>query len=213
MIPAELTGGWVRNGIAIDGADPIETTVVWWLQAPSKHCDLRVPQVGTEGVMSFAGTTTWDDPVLTWHPEIELDPSIFEDIGVISWDGEDMMETGSFAEGGRDVSYVERWQRLPGSEGEQWALSCANGRLVRTGSYALTIVDARPEGGGFAAVAWTLGGGTDGIAGWAPHHSWPAQATLPPPPITIADGETSVLLADGILWNIDEHRKAAGISG
>src|SRR6266700_1376242 len=98
MIPVEMTGGWVRDGIAIDGAEPVENALVWWLQAPSKHCDLRVPvgiTGGADSVMSFAGTTTWADPSLTWHPEIELNPSAFEDVGFVAWDGADLMEAGT----------------------------------------------------------------------------------------------------------------------
>lgn len=206
MIPAEMTGGWMRNGIAIDGAEPTEPALVWWLQAPSLHADLRIPLEGEDGLMAFAGTTSWSDPALTWTPALELDPSAFEDIGVITWDGADMMEAGSFADGAREVSYVERWQRLPGSDGELLALSTDRGRLVRTGDYALTIVDDRPIGGAFAAVAWVL------RDGWVIDHRWPADAELPPP-VDVAPGSDAVVLADGRTWAVDEHREAVSSRG
>jgi hypothetical protein len=211
MIPVEMTGGWVRNGIELDGAAPVENTLVWWLQAPSKHCDLRVPldtTSGTENVMSFGGTTTWADPCLTWIPEIELNPNGFPDIGAVSWDGEDLIEAGVLFEDGREISYLERWQRLPQSDGELLALSCPNGRLVRTGRYALTILDERPEKGSFAAVAWTLKDES-----WTVHHCWPTGATAPAPPSAITDGDATVRLSDGTEWTIDEHRKVVDTSG
>ena len=194
-----MQGGWVRNGISVDGAPPAEDVLVWWLQAPSKHCDLRLPYQGTDGLMSFAGTTTWHDPRLTWSPELELDPSVFEDVGVITWDGADMIETGSYAGAGRDIGYVERWQRLPGSDAELLALSRPGGRIVRTGPYAMTIVDARPDGGQFAAVAWTLDGD-----GWSVHHCWPPGAAAAPPPVQLDPATATVLLADGVEWTVDE---------
>jgi hypothetical protein len=211
MIPVEMTGGWVRKGIALDGAEPVEDALVWWLQAPSKHCDLRVAfdtSSGAKGLMSFAGTTTWADPALTWSPEIELNPSSSEDVGVITWDGEDLMEAGTLVDGEREVSYVERWRRLPRSDGELLALSCPHGRLVRTGHYALTIVDERRTGGAFAAVAWRLQDG-----GWTVDHCWPTGVTAAAPPSAITDGDRTVLLDDGVEWTIDEHRKVADISG
>ena len=203
MIPAEMTGGWIRHGIALDGAEPVEDAVVWWLQAPSKHCDLRVPfdTDGIEGLMCFAGTTTWADPSLTWSPELELDASTATDVGVIGWDGEDLMEAGTFVDGGRAVSYVERWRRLPHSDGELLALSRPHGRLVRTGPYALTIVDERPIGGSFAAIAWTLENGT-----WTVDHRWPASAIAAAPPAAVTGAGTTVVLSDGVEWSIDEHR-------
>ena len=203
-----MTGGWVRNGISLDDAEPVENALVWWLQAPSKHCDLRLPLDGDDGLMSFAGTTTWAEPCLTWIPEIELDPSIFTDIGAISWDGADLMEAGVFVDGDRAVSYVERWQRLPGSDAELLALSCPTGRLVRTGPYALTITDQRAHGGRFAAVAWTLAGGQ-----WTVSHCWPPAATAPAPPLTVDDDAVVIVLSDGTQWTIDEHRKVAEING
>ena len=194
-----MHGGWVRQGISLDGVDQAENTVVWWLQAPSKHCDLRVPYLDGDGLMAFAGTTTWADPRLSWHPELELNPSIVDDVGVITWDGPDMIETGLCYQDGREVTYVERWQRLPSSQDELFALSTDTGRLVRAGSYALSIVDDRPNGGAFAAVAWTLTKNE-----WSVDHRWPADAVAPTPPLFIPAEGGSVVLDDGTEWIIDE---------
>jgi hypothetical protein len=207
MIPAEMTGGWVRNGIAVGGAQPTEPAQVWWLQAPSRHADLRVPHEGTNGLMCFAGTTTWSEPSLTWVPEVQLEASGFEDTGVCTWDGADLLEAGTFSEGSREVSYVERWQRLPGSDGEQLALSTEGGRLVRTGDYALTVLDTRASGGDFACVAWVLRD-----SGWVVDHCWPPGAQAPPPPAEVGQ-EPVVTLADGRSWTVDEHRKVVGSCG
>lgn len=195
-----MRGGWVRNGLGLDGAEPTEDAVVWWLQASSKHCDLRIPHLGDGGLKAFAGTTTWADPRLTWHPELELNPNFSEDIGVITWDGVDLMETGTFTEDGRETTYVERWQRLPGSGGDSYALSSDTGRIVRTGSYALTIIDRRKHGGPFAALAWTSTGHA-----WSVAHRWPADAVAPPPPLELSVDADSVRLEDGTDWVIDER--------
>ncbi len=200
MIPAEFRGGWVRNGIAVGGTEMTEPAVVWWLQAGSAHCDLRLPRDGAGQVMCFAGKTTWDEPRLTWHPEVELDPSAFEDVGEVSWSGPDLIETGSFADAGDEIGYVERWQRLPGSEHDVLALRCDGGRIVRTGRYALTVLDARESGGDFAAVAWRLDNDD-----WAPQFSWPPDAVAPAPPPDIPRQGETVVLRDGSEWIIDER--------
>lgn len=199
MIPPDFTGGWVRNGIALDGAPPVEDALVWWLQAPTRHGDLRLARGNGDVQLCFAGVTTWADPALTWAHHIELDPSDGADVGTVQWDGGDLLETGCFIVDGRAVSYVERWQRLPGSRAPLHAFSSPTGRIVRAGSYALTIVDERVGGGDFAACAWQLGDD-----GWLPTHGWPVDADLPAPPVVLVDGAPAVLLDDGIEWNVDE---------
>ncbi len=203
MIPAPMTGGWVRAGLAVNGAHPVEDQVVWWLQAPSRHADLRVPATtgaAADRVICFAGTTSWQEPALTWTPELELDRSGTVDTGVISWDGPDLLEAGTWGTGAGAVPYVERWCRLPGSSGELWALSSPTGRLVRTGGYALSIVDLRPRGGEFSAVAWVFAGGN-----WVVDHCWPAHASAPQPPDDVDARTRVVTLSDGVAWTVDEY--------
>lgn len=195
-----MRGGWVRKGIAIDGGPMSEPATVWWLQAASKHCDLRVPHDGLDGLVSFAGTTSWAEPRLTWQPELEFDPSVFEDVGVITWDGSDLIETGSIGDGAREIGYVERWQRLPGSETEHLALSNETGRIVRTGRYALAITDGRAESGEFSAVAWSLHDDQ-----WTAEFAWPPDWAAPRPPYDIPAEGDMVVLDDGSEWTIDER--------
>ena len=200
MIPPEFTGGWLRVSIALDGGAPYEDMVVWWLQSASKHADLRVPLTPVGDGISFAGTTVWQEPSLTWLPDLELVPNEFPDTGVVSWDGDDLLEAGSFLEDGVEVRYVERWRRLPDTSGPLLALSSASGRLVRTGDLALSIVDARESGGEFNAVAWRLTAGA-----WSVDHCWPAQAAAPAPPLSaeLTPGEC-IALDDGQTWMVDE---------
>jgi hypothetical protein len=196
VIPAEFTGGWVRVSIALDDAAPYEDTLVWWLQSSVAHADLRVPFSPDGEVISFAGTTVWQDPSLTWIPAFELVPNEFPDTGVVSWDGGDLLEAGMTGE----VSYVERWRRMPDTTGPLQALSKPTGRVVRTGDRAITIIDERESGGAFQAVAWRL---VDDV--WLVDHCSPADASAPPPPTaTDLTAGTLVVLADGDLWTIDE---------
>lgn len=209
MIPAEFTGGWVRASMSLDGAEPFEDTVVWWLQSTSKHVDLRLPLVEGE-VISFAGTTTWEAPSLTWVPDLELVPNEFPDTGVVSWDGDDLLEAGTFIVDGSEVGYVERWQRLPDTSGPLQALSRPGGRLVRTGSLALTVLDERDSGGVFNVIAWRLAEGA-----WTADHCWPPDASAPPPPSPAVELEAgaSIVLDDGATWTVDETLKLAVAHG
>lgn len=200
MIAAEFTGGWLRVSMSLDGAPPFEDMVVWWLQSASKHADLRVPLTPAGDCISFAGTTAWDPPSLTWIPDLELVPSEFPDTGVVSWDGEDLLEAGSFVIDGAEVPYLERWRRLPDTADPLLALSKPGGRIVRTGDLALTVVDERPTGGEFKAVAWRLINGA-----WTVNHCWPPEASAPRPPAPahLTAGMT-VALDDGEFWTVDE---------
>lgn len=214
MIPDEFTGGWVRVSIALGDAPATEDKLVWWLQATSRHADLRVP-LETEGErresagsLAFAGTTVWEPPSLTWLPDLELVPSGFPDTGVVTWDGADLLESGSTVTGGVPVAYVERWRRLPDTAAPLLALSRPGGRLVRTGSLALSIVDERPRGGEFHAVAWRWQGT------WTVDHCWPSGAKAPPPPPRhgLRAGAT-VVLQDAMTWTVDESEEMAETHG
>jgi hypothetical protein len=200
VIAAEFTGGWQRASMSLDGAPPFEDMVVWWLQSSTKHADLRVPLTPVGDCICFAGTTVWEPPSLTWIPDLELVPNEFPDTGMVTWDGEDLLEAGTFVIDGAEVGYVERWRRLPDAAGPLLALSKPAGRIVCTGSLALTVVDERPLGGEFKAVAWRLMN-----EAWTLNHCWPADATAarPPAPAQLTTGMT-VSLDDGELWTVDE---------
>lgn len=195
MIPAEFTGGWVRQGISIGDKPPGEDAVVWWLQAPTLHADLRVLLVDSgvdtsAGLTSFAGTTTWDGSALTWTRLVDLEGFDGTDTGVASWDGADLLESGTFSSGNGLTRYTERWVRLPGSEGPLWACHRDEERLVRAGNYAITIADRRPSGGAFTATAWQLVGDQ-----WQVHHTLPGVPLASTPPGSVdVSGE----------WIVDE---------
>lgn len=188
MIPREFTGGWVRDGISYDGGPFVEDTTVWWLQGPSRHADLRTPH-GAGPVTCFAGDTTWDGSALTWHHQLDLTPWPSTDLGAMSWEGDVLLETGSSTQDGRTTRYVERWVSLPDGESPLWTLRSATGWIVRTGAYALTVVDGRAAGGAFGVTAWVL---RDGI--WVADRA--IGATTPAPPTILTD------LPGG--WTVDE---------
>jgi hypothetical protein len=209
VIPDEFTGGWVRVTIALGDAPPHEDMLVWWLQAASRHADLRTPLNGDGERVAFAGTTVWDQPSLSWLPALELVPSGFPDTGVVAWDGTDLLESGTTVVDGAPVPYVERWRRLPDTATPLLALSRPGGRLVRTGNLALSMVDARPAGGEFHAVAWRLDTG-----GWTVDHAWPSEVQAPPPPPDPGlEAGTSVVLQDRLKWFVDESQEMAETHG
>lgn len=156
MTPDRFTGAWRRTSIAVDGADPVVGAEVRWVQAGDHYADLRIPVAPEEPPVCFAGTTTWDDPDLRWAHELDLDPAGGEDVGAITDDGDDLVETGSFERDGRTVPYVERWERLAGGDGAVLALERADvpGLLVMAGDHAVAVVDERADGGPFLACSW-----------------------------------------------------------
>lgn len=204
MTPAALTGAWRRASIAIGGAPPTEPAQVVWIQVGDEYVDLRVPHDGGAEPASFAGTTTWQEPHLRWRHEIDLAPDPPEDVGALHWEGDELVETGTFERSGATVGYVERWRREPGGDGEVLALRRADGLglLVQTGDHALAACDDRPGGGPYRASCWVRRAGT-----------WSASLTLgpgapppplppPPPPRPGASPWPASLLFDGRRWDV-----------
>jgi hypothetical protein len=185
-VPARFRGAWARMSLAVDGATPAEHADVVWLQTEHTYADLRIPRLGYGDIvapMSFAGTTTWADPFLRWSHDLDLDPDGRlgdADVGEVHWRGDDLVETGEFADGDRSVPYTEVWRRLPASGGDLESHWSADGTcvVVRTGDHALTIADERAGGGVYRACYRTRRDG-----GWAVELALGDGATdLPAPP-------------------------------
>ena len=163
MIPDAFQGAWQRVSIAVDDGPPEEPATVVWVQTEEAYADLRIPTGGDDRQpMSFAGTTSWDEPHLTWHHEIDLaDEPGDGDVGEVAWDGDDLVETGTFTDDDGSLhTYVEVWRRLPGSDGPRHTeLLGPTGLRVRAGDHALTVVDERPQGGEYRACYRRLDAG------------------------------------------------------
>ena len=89
------------------------------MQAAALFVDVRGPG-GFASDTCFAGTTKWSEPYLAWTHLIDRaraeegeDTLEGEDKGHITFDGDDLIEEGSFI-AGAERSYAERWTRLAG---------------------------------------------------------------------------------------------------
>jgi hypothetical protein len=147
VIPPEFVGAWRRVSIAVGDGAPNESEDVIWLQASSGFADLRMPRGAGGQPVAFAGYTTWDKPALTWHHELDSGWN-GTDTGVVTWRGDDLVETGSTMVDGEVTTYEEVWHREPTGAGpisvfiRDDAGRCSFMR-VRVGYHTLTI--ARKE--------------------------------------------------------------------
>ena len=130
-VPARYHGVWARTLLDTpEGRDT--TTWVRWLQTGLWHGDLRVPAgvareapEGRARLQGFAGTTaiTRPDPdrpeVCSWQRRIDIQPPrSTPDEGHMVFETPDrVIETGIHG------TYLEVWERLPGSLGRRIALA------------------------------------------------------------------------------------------
>ena len=171
MTPQDLTGAWRRVSIAVGDGPAVEPASVVWIQVGDRYADLRIPTDPGASPASFAGTTSWDDPFLSWAHDLDLDPSGAPDVGHLRHEGDDLVETGTSDGPDGAVTYTEVWRRLPGSGGPHVAMTRDDGlgTLVRTGHHAITVVDDRPSGGPYRACYRT-----------ASAHGWTVSLALGP---------------------------------
>ncbi len=109
-VPGALVGAWRRESIAIQGMDPFEDSCVIWLQSPSRYADVRVPLPGTDAQPeSFGGRQEWREPRLTFHHELDYTGRFPQDSGILSRDGDILIEDGSVDLDGKTTTYRERW--------------------------------------------------------------------------------------------------------
>lgn len=198
MTPDRFTGTWRRTSISIDGALPSEPAEVVWIQVGDVYADLRVPHHPGEPVGSFAGTTSWEAPSLRWSHELDLVTGGTDDVGAITGEGDDLVESGTFELDGRTVPYLERWRRQPTGAGEVLALrrSDGHGILVRSDDHAITVCDDRHSGGAHLACYRTCTAGT-----WSAVLVLGAGSTSLPEPPEVPSGAGWVLL-DGHRWQV-----------
>jgi hypothetical protein len=177
-LPERFIAAWSRSEAVVDGEVVAEPGRVVWVEAGRAYVDIRGPG-GFANDTTFAGSTSWAEPRLSWNHAIDADlENDGVDVGLISYDGEDVIEEGEFV-ADRVIRYMERWQRLPGGDGPVLAARTDGGVAVRVGDHASVVVDRRSVGGGIAAryERW------DGTA-WKPELELgdePALAQLPPP--------------------------------
>ena len=125
-IIAELTGLWRRSLLSWPDGRRDTTTRVHWMQGPGLYADLRQPaerpdfrqvqcvrQLAPEHIEwlacqeGFAGELTHDGRHFEWRRDIDFQPSSARpDAGSLRLEGDFMIEEG------RDVAYVEHWQRV-----------------------------------------------------------------------------------------------------
>ena len=158
-VSGELIGVWKRQSIAIQDDPASEDSDVIWIQAATRYADLRVALPGYRvDPLSFAGTLEWDAPVLTFHHELDLsgegalDSGRLDDIA-----SQDLIETGSFEVGGREIRYREHWQRLTELHPSFYAFESRSQQglsaiAVEVADHRLVISDDRPAGGVYSAA-------------------------------------------------------------
>ncbi len=163
MTPEHFEGLWKRRSISIDGVEPMEPGHVYWFQSGDAFLDIRQPR--SQGPMSgpgcVAGRTRWSAPELTWEHHLdthrldalaargmsvpgEPDGAMDADVGVITWDGDTLIEAGSCVLDGRTASYIEEWERIDprGVTREVWTFTSGEGTAIQIGRYrAALLVD------------------------------------------------------------------------
>jgi len=152
--PDLLHGAWSRRSVTVDGGRPFETQSVVWLQAGTGYADLRVPFHPDADQRCFTGRSGWDGERYRWTHHLDLEGSdspAADDVGDLTWEDGAVVERGLFPTDHGMVSYEEVWVRLPGADGPWQVFEAPDACLVRLGRHAITVVDRRPQGGGFAA--------------------------------------------------------------
>jgi hypothetical protein len=144
-VPERYHGVWARTLLETPaGRDT--TTFVRWLQTEHWHADLRIPLAADDLALQqgFCGITTVEQQagreVCTWQRRLDFQPpGLTPDAGYIEFDGtERLIETGVHG------SYLEVWERLPGSAGPvaMQEFTDADGRrslLLRAGAFAMRV--------------------------------------------------------------------------
>lgn len=156
-VPDAYLGVWRRTLLRTPDREDT-SSLVYWLQTPRWHADIRLPADRTRVTarslgeaeapelrvlalqQGFAGVTTVEGDLCRWHRRVDFQPpSRFADVGRVVFENPDRI-----LEFGVEQTYYERWDRLPGSTGPWLALERAEATgttwLFRSGEYAMRVV-------------------------------------------------------------------------
>ena len=135
-IPTWLSGGWTRDWIERQGART-DLLAIHYLQTPTAFADMRVPRDRPSFARAtsfadlsdvelmvlakqrgFAGYTTADGDIATWHHEIDFQPpDTSADVGRL-----ERIDDSHMREHALDSSYIESWRSLGAGDGRFLAL-------------------------------------------------------------------------------------------
>ncbi len=156
-VDRDLVGAWTRSRLVVDGTPCADVCKVLWLQTIDLYADIRVPcragaapAKGPAAVFArpwaFAGTATWDPPVMTWHHQLDsmLQPNV--DSNPLERDGDLLVESGRFKWAGLWIPFREEWRRLSRSDDVVGAEVQTRRIQVTIGAWRIDVEDDRPSG-------------------------------------------------------------------
>jgi hypothetical protein len=159
-LPENLVGVWQRESIQINDDIPYEDSRVLWLQTPYRYADMRVPIADARvDQVAFAGGQLWSEPLLTFNHELDYSGSFPDDVGILSWDKETLVESGSVDVPNGKINYVERWHSCTPNITvcETWEARGSDDALqaiaLKVGEYAMVMTSLS----GFGAVLFEQG--------------------------------------------------------
>ncbi|MEV6651606.1 hypothetical protein [Streptomyces sp. NPDC051219] len=120
---APTRGAWLRAGISRDGGPLAETEHVVWIQSGDHYADSR----------GFAGRTTYDGERVHFHHDVGT-PG--QDVGTLRSDGDNLVETGTNADGS---TFLEVWMPLPDSDGPLGFWRVGDTQTVRVGRHVVHV--------------------------------------------------------------------------
>ncbi len=175
-----LVGAWTRARLVVDGAQCVDRCQTLWLQTPDCYADVRMPCHAPRSLdggpgaaltrpRAFAGTATWQPPVMTWRHQLDYLGDPITDSIPLERKGDLLVEAGRLKWAGLAIPFREEWRRISQPHDEISAEVSDRRIQVTFGSWRILIIDDRPEGR-FRASMLTL---ADGV--------WRTSASLTQP--------------------------------
>jgi hypothetical protein len=169
-IDSFLVGAWTRSRLVVDGARCTDRSHALWLQTTDWFADVRLPSrsrgpvaCGPEAALTrpraFAGTATWEPPVMTWHHQLDYLGDPISESMALNHEGGLLIEAGYLKWAGLIVPFRQEWRRISQPADEISAEGSKRRIQVTIGPRRILIVDDRPDGPLRASVL-TLSGAT-----------------------------------------------------
>jgi hypothetical protein len=165
-----LVGAWTRSRLVVDGVQCVDRCQALWLQTPDWYADVRMrrrsqppcdcgPEATLTRPRAFAGTSTWQPPVMTWYHLLDYLGDPITDSIPLERKGDLLIEAGSLRWAGLAIPFREEWRRINRPHDEISAEIGSRRIQITVGAWRILVIDDRPRGPFQASVLTLADGG------------------------------------------------------
>jgi len=155
---SSFIGVWRRESLRIEKGKAFEDSNVLWLHAGDYYADIRWPKPSESQVKAsvFAGRAFWNAPRMQFNHEVDLTKELDQDVGILSFSNEKLIELGQVTRGDKVIHFEETWVQIGRANQDDCQVvqkdhETGSGYIIRVKDFVIALEESEQQ---FSAGAW-----------------------------------------------------------